>query len=234
MGGRNLYLTYKKDTSRLLYWVVNTSNGIVQASAKAEDCGPVVMNTTGQSTVFEIVNMSRLIAKHVQPIPSRIFELFQAVIKARSVTYEAFQRIVNQTPDPEIEKSNATHKHFIDALTEAFDALGGKLWSSGKMTEPSDAANDDDDPPMFENQFSKLSLDQEEGDEEDDGSSEEDTSQVQKRQAKKKSTGKGKKGKKGKRKKGSKQKSGPKRLQMQYWPVFRWRAIVSSWIKMAL
>lgn len=30
MAGRNnLYLTYKKDTSRLLYWVVNTSNGII-------------------------------------------------------------------------------------------------------------------------------------------------------------------------------------------------------------
>jgi hypothetical protein len=62
---RNLYLTYKKDTSRLLYWVINTSNGIVRSAADAEDCAPVTVNTTGQSTVSDIVNMSKLIAKYI-------------------------------------------------------------------------------------------------------------------------------------------------------------------------
>ena len=178
MGGRNLYLTYKKDTSRLLYWVINTSNGIVQAISNAEDCAPVAINTTGQSTVSEIVNMSKLIAKHVQPIPSTIFELFQAVIKARSVTYEAFQRIVNQKPDPEIEKSNATHKHFINALTDAFNALGGQLWISNRSVEIGDVVNEEEeDDEIFQNQFSKLGLDTEEGDEEGDISSDDEDSQ---------------------------------------------------------
>lgn len=27
----NLYLTYKRDTSRLLYWAINTSNGIIES-----------------------------------------------------------------------------------------------------------------------------------------------------------------------------------------------------------
>ncbi|KAF2868102.1 hypothetical protein BDV95DRAFT_580257 [Massariosphaeria phaeospora] len=139
MAGRSgkLYLTYKKDTSRLLYWVINTSNGILQSGASAEERAPVTVNSTGQSTVSEIVSMAKLIAKHVQPVPAAVFRLFQAVIKARSTTHDAFQQIVNQTPDPEIERSNATHKHFIDALTEAFHALGGAKQAPQPTTEAS-------------------------------------------------------------------------------------------------
>ncbi|RMY19745.1 hypothetical protein D0866_12721 [Hortaea werneckii] len=74
--------------------------------------------------------MARLIAKHLNPIPSAIFKLFKAVIKARSITASAFERIVSEKPDPEIERANATHKYFFDALTEAFNALGGKSWDS--------------------------------------------------------------------------------------------------------
>lgn len=122
MASKNLYLSYKRDTSRLLYWVINTSNGIIQSAVSDEDHAPVKINTSGRSTVLEIVQMSKLIAEHLQPIPSAIFGLFQAVIKARSITYDAFQQIVNEKPDPEIERSNATHKHFINALTEAFNA----------------------------------------------------------------------------------------------------------------
>jgi hypothetical protein len=63
MASRSLYLTYKNDTSRLLYWVINTANGIIQSSGTNKEDGPALsVNTTGQSTVAEIVNMSRLIA----------------------------------------------------------------------------------------------------------------------------------------------------------------------------
>ena len=86
----NLYLTYKKDTSRLLYWVINTSNGIIESGKCTEDDEPRQVNTTGRSTVAEILAMARLIAKHLNPVPSAIFKLFKAVIKARSITASAF------------------------------------------------------------------------------------------------------------------------------------------------
>jgi hypothetical protein len=144
MASRNLYLTYKKDTSRLLYWVINTSNGI---------------------------------------------------IKARSTMYAAFQQIVNEKPDPDIERINATHKHFIDALTEAIDALGGNSSDSSKVP-PGEEATDVED--VFQNQFSVLSIATARTD--DDDISEEDTLSTQPR-AQKKKPGKGKKGKRGKKSK---------------------------------
>lgn len=65
MASRNLYLTYKKDTSRLLYWIINTSNSIIRSMADMETCASVSINTTGRSTVSEIVDMSKLIAEHI-------------------------------------------------------------------------------------------------------------------------------------------------------------------------
>ncbi|KAF2850423.1 hypothetical protein T440DRAFT_450249 [Plenodomus tracheiphilus IPT5] len=197
MGGRNLYLAYKKDTSQLLYWVINTSNGILQSVANAEDCAPVTINTTGQSTVSEIVNMSKLIAKNLKPIPAAIFRLFKAVINARSTTYAAFQQIVSEKPDPEIEARNATHKHFIDALTEAFVALGGRSW------EPSNTSTleeDGDDEEFFQNAFSALSL-SDTKDPEDLHESSADESHTRRAMPQKKKAGKGKKGKRGKKQK---------------------------------
>ena len=199
MGNRNLYLAYKKDTSQLLYWVINTSNGIVRSAANTEDCAPVTINTTGQSTVSEIVNMSRLIARNLRPIPSAIFRLFQAVIKARSTVYDAFQQIVNENPDPEIERSNVTHKHFINALTEAFDALGGNSWDQGNISH---AGEDSHEEQIFQNTFSALNISGTKDASDDDVSSMDDSHSPQKRpQRKKKKTGNGKKGKRSKKSK---------------------------------
>ena len=166
MASRNLYLTYKRDTARLLYWIVNTSNGIVRSAAHAEDHATVTINTTGHSTVSELVQMSNLIAKHLQPIPSEIFRLFRSVIKARSITYDAFRQIINEKPDPEIDRSNATHRHFIEALTEAFQALGG---GSTHIEDEEDGELDDS---AFVNQFTALRVsggsDDDDDDDEDD------------------------------------------------------------------
>lgn len=191
MPSRNLYLTYKKDTSQLLYWVINTSNGIIQSTENAGDCPPITINTTGQSTVSEILDMSRLIGKHLQPIPSAIFRLFQAVIKARSAVYAAFQQMVNEKPDPDIEKSNATHKYFIDALTEAYGALGGNSWDARNASPAEEGSSDEQ---SFQNRFSALSLSCAKGSGDDDVSSADDSPAPQTRPQKKKG-GKGKKGK---------------------------------------
>lgn len=75
--------------------------------------------------------MARLIAKHLSPIPSAIFKRFKAVIKARSITASAFERIVNEKPDGEIERANATHKYFIDACCfYLFEARASDVYSS--------------------------------------------------------------------------------------------------------
>jgi hypothetical protein len=203
MTSRNLYLTYKKDTSRLLYWIINTSNGIIKSGIDAEECAALTINTSGQSTVAEIVSMSRLIAKDLKSIPSATFQLFQAVIKARSAVHTAFQQTVKDEPDPEIERSNATHKHFIDALTEAFDALGGSSWDSSRVS----VRDDSEDELIFQNQFSVLSLSTAKDEDDGDVVSEDDTHPTQ-TGAQKKKAGKGRKGKRGRKSKG-KQASGP-------------------------
>lgn len=69
--------------------------------------------------------MAKLISKYLKDIPSAILQLLKTVIRAQSTIHAAFQQIVKDRPDTEIERSNATHMHFIDALTEAFDAPSG-------------------------------------------------------------------------------------------------------------
>ncbi|KAF2035259.1 hypothetical protein EK21DRAFT_97002 [Setomelanomma holmii] len=126
--------------------------------------------------------MSRLIAEHLQPIPSAVFQLFQAVIKARSAVHAAFQQIVNEKPDAEIERSNTTHKHFIEPLTEAFDALGGKSWDSSEAQASGDQEHDE--TAIIQHHFAALN----------------DSKQTKSKPSKKKA-GKGKKGKRGKKSK---------------------------------
>lgn len=221
----NLYLTYKKDTSLLLYWVINTSNGIVKSGKQAED-GSVHLNTTGRTTVAEIVNMARLIAKHLHPIPSTVFRLFQAIIKARSATHAAFQQIVTQKPDPEIERANETHKHFIDALTEAFEALGGASWESTDASAMEGKASADVE---FQNQFSALSLGSAggvEGENEDEDDSEAGGAQTTQTRARKQPRpGKGKKGKRGKKAKSKGATSIPTEAAMADIPIESYRII---------
>ena len=67
--------------------------------------------------------------QHINPIPSTIYRLFQSVIESRRAIHAAFLQTVTKTPDPEIEKINISHKHFMDTLIETFEALGGRAWS---------------------------------------------------------------------------------------------------------
>lgn len=133
----------------------DTSNRIVQSAANRQDDMLVTVNTTQRSTVAEIVNMAQLIPKHLKEIPVIIFELFKAAIKARSTMHAGFQKFASEKPDSEMEKSNAKHKHFIDALSEAFEALGGNNQAPGKSSSVVEEA---DDEIIFRNRFSALSL----------------------------------------------------------------------------
>lgn len=98
--------------------------------------------------------MAQLIAKHLNPIPSTILELFQAIIKARTTVHDAFQQSTRDMPDPEIKKSNVAHKFFIDALKRAFEALGSMDWKSNLApTTAKDTAD-----VVLHNTFAALSL----------------------------------------------------------------------------
>ena len=59
--------------------------------------------------------MSKFISRHVNEIPPIVFRLFQYVIAARTAYYDAFQALLAERPDPELEK-------------QAFDVLGGLAW----------------------------------------------------------------------------------------------------------
>ncbi|KAI1637118.1 hypothetical protein F4809DRAFT_341918 [Biscogniauxia mediterranea] len=231
MGTQNTYLAYKRDTKHLLYWIIHASNSIKKSLVASGHEATPELNNTGQTTVAGLVSMSKLIAQHMKnPVPSLIYRLFQSVIEARTITYGIFQQAIANQPDPEVEKSNASHKHFIDALTEAFDALGGQSWLSGQIPGNQKPDSDDDINVIFTNKFSTLNINQPEEDGEGDGTSdEEETTQTSKpttvpRQRQQKSSGKGKKGKKGKSKK--KQKAAtPKQPCLDQVPLESYRII---------
>ncbi|KAI2638278.1 hypothetical protein GGS21DRAFT_510517 [Xylaria nigripes] len=208
MAPLNTYLAYKQDTSRLIYWIVKASNAIITSSVTLPDDASKTPNTNGQVNVSSLVSLSKLIAKHINPIPSTVFTLFQSVIQARTATYQFFQQLVANKSDLEIERSNASHKHFIDALVEAFEALGGSAWAE-KCRLESPPPNDQDhlEESLFANKFAVLSID-EDAAPEDEGAGDDESdletqqnqaSQRRQQQKKKKSSGKGKKAKNGKK-----------------------------------
>lgn len=153
-----------------------------------------------------LVSISKLIAKHINPIPSTIYTLFQSVIAARTAFHSLFEQSVSNQPDPEIERSNVSHKRFIDALTEAFIELGGETWASTQKSEATKPDEENVEEVIFSNAFSALDLTGHSAGEVLDDSDEAGSNGSSKHESslrqKKKSTRKRKKGKRGKKTKG--------------------------------
>jgi hypothetical protein len=106
-------------------------------------------------------------------------------------------------PDEEIERSNDMHKSFIDALTRAFEALGGKEWLT-KQIDPEEYSQGEEDieQVVFTNVFSALGLEESkdgEGESEEESDQDTHTTAVPQRQQQRKPKSKGKKGKRGKK-----------------------------------
>ncbi|KAI0506199.1 hypothetical protein F5B22DRAFT_470697 [Xylaria bambusicola] len=222
MASQNLYLAYKRDTSRLIYWIIKASNTIIASEPTLLDKVPKSPNTNGQVTVAGLVSLSKLIAKHIDPIPSTILALFNSVIQARTAAYGIFQQLVANKSDPEVERSNVSHKHFIDALVEAFEVLGGNAWAEEcKSEDPLPDNQADLDQILFTNKFAGLRVDEDTvlGDQgtSDDGSDLEHQQHhaSQRRQQQKKSSGKGKKTQSGKNANKKKRKTRTKTTQQQ-------------------
>lgn len=221
----NTYLAYKRDTNVLLYWVIRTSNQVISSKSHDHD-PPLKMNTSGQTTVSGLLSMAKLIAESISGslVPAAVYRLFQAVIKARTTTWQAFQQIESKRPDPDIEKSNETHKFFIDALQKAFEVLGGKQWESSQDGQRPDTGHDAEDEikqALFSNKFSKLDVngEQDESDGEDPASSAQPAPNQQRRK-----TGKTKKAK-GKKKTKKQQKAEPHVPDLEDVPLESYRII---------
>ncbi|KZF19909.1 hypothetical protein L228DRAFT_256894 [Xylona heveae TC161] len=197
------YLRYKRDQRFLVYWIIQLSS---------------------------LISLSKLIAKHARGIPATIYRLFQSIIAARKETHELFLQIVADKPDPEIEKSNVSHKYWIDGLTEAFNALGGEKWASVQKNHSGGADEEDEEEVIFANKFSALHLrGQVEGKEDDGEEVEDETGETfgpaEPVRPKKKSTGKGKKGKRGKKSKGKSKQTTAKGPSLDEIPLESYRII---------
>lgn len=190
MQRHNVYLEYKKDTRNLLYWLVNVSNRIIKSS-KDEAVAP--LNTTGQTTVADIISMTKLIAQHGDPVPGAIYQLFGSIIEARTNINNAFHQLVGSNEDEGLKRSNASHKHFIDTLRQAFSILGGDSWKQNRHKQIPEES-EDMEQVIFANMFKTLTVEAE-----DEGSSEEEPETTSAPRKMSGNPGKGKKGKKGKK-----------------------------------
>lgn len=213
----NPYLAYKRDTSRLIFWIVRVSNIIIRTAKNLPEDAPKYPNTTGEVTAASLVALSKLIAWRLKSVPRSILSLFDSVIQARTQAFEAFQQI--SSSDPGVERSNASHKHFIDALVEAFEALGGAEWTKERdanaareekereskaksnASESRKYEEDELEEALFSNKFAALDIDDSDDDVESGSDADQGQEQAHKRRQQRRTGGKGKKGKGGGKKK---------------------------------
>lgn len=220
----NTYLAYKRDTNLLLYWVIRTSNQVIN-SKNLEHDPSIKTNKSGETTVSGLLSMAELIAGSITLVPAAVYRLFQAVIKARTTTWQAFQQIESKKQDPDIEKRNSTHKFFIDALQQAFEVLGGKQWEASQDGQRVDTRDDTEaeiKQALFSNKFSKLDINEEQ--DESDGEYPPPAAQASLNQQQRRKTGKNKKVK-GKKKTKKQQNFAPNKPDLEDVPIESYRII---------
>ncbi|KAH0438420.1 hypothetical protein CcaCcLH18_03407 [Colletotrichum camelliae] len=133
-----------------LYWVINTSNGIIRAHCVADDDGkPLQPMKTGHVTISAILAMASRIAHFQQATPSIIFRLLKSVIRIRTSFYEQYRSFQTSQQDPDLERSNASHKAIIDALSTPLEEVQNLETMFGNMfsalsSGPTTAGGDSD------------------------------------------------------------------------------------------
>lgn len=164
----SLYKQYKEASTKLLFWLVNTYNRLLDdlSSSPKDLADPLPpRKTSGEVSPAEIVSFSRFIAQHGE-VPSAICSLLYKIIVLRSETADEFDKDLERHPkDAKLRKGNAAHRHFISILRTAYDALGGEA-----RTEQEDSpANEKDlDDVIFSNFFQVLAVDVVSEDDDDD------------------------------------------------------------------
>ncbi|RPA83332.1 hypothetical protein BJ508DRAFT_413529 [Ascobolus immersus RN42] len=218
MFDRDIYRKYKQDTNRLVYWMIRSTNAIPAAAPASAKAGSTSEGNTcvqqlhrfrsPKITVNGILLACEAIKANIgdtlDAVPSTVFRLFRSVIAARSQAYSFFNKITSETPDPQIEKDNAKHKAFLDALEKAFKILGGEEWLKSKKPSVTKDQMQEEEDNLFSNMFAKLSIskDYDSDEEENDENQKPDTSaSTQTKPRAQPRPGKGKKSKKAKAKK---------------------------------
>ncbi|KAG8623298.1 hypothetical protein KVT40_008274 [Elsinoe batatas] len=138
MASQNAYLDYKRDTQKLVYWIINASNAIAKASLNSHDAG-VVFNATGQLKVSDIVPTCTAIAKRVKKIPGTVFDLLKKTIDARKQFHKVFTDMVATAADPVLQKKNDSHAHVEEATDNLFQNYFATLSLQGTDAEDSDS-----------------------------------------------------------------------------------------------
>lgn len=164
------YRTYKQETSQLSFWIINTSNALLgtgRAKLPTSDADDLPsMNTTGRTTVQQMVKMCRLIGNNVPllaagRVPGFVFALFQSVLAARRHANSIYERVkALGSRNPNLERYNKGHRHFIESLQASFDTLGGQAWAAalerGETVSDGDALS-----ALFTNRFALLRIEDE-------------------------------------------------------------------------
>jgi hypothetical protein len=57
MASHNAYVTYKRETAQLVYWIIQAFNSIIRKTGAKDEDGLSLLNTTGQTTVKGLVSM---------------------------------------------------------------------------------------------------------------------------------------------------------------------------------
>ncbi|KAM7186225.1 hypothetical protein V8F33_011923 [Rhypophila sp. PSN 637] len=203
MASRNAYLRYKYETSQIICWIVQTSNKIFRSSPTNAGIDATIHEkaASGQVTVAGLIALAKLIDGHIDKTPAVTLSLFRSVIDARAATYATFQQLAAQTSDPDMVKSNKSHKLFISSLTlsswhaelkAATEAQGQETSGQSAVQVNAVQTKDDMDQIILTNKFEKLDI---QGIQEADAQSEEEDAPAKSTPARRKQgkPGKGKK-----------------------------------------
>jgi len=165
MAPHNAYLAYKRDTKYLTFWIVHASNACIRSSNVDGLTSAAALSHTGQVKVSDLLSMAKRIAERAAAVPVTIFRLFRSVIENRLAVHASFQGVAEQKPDSGIERSNVSHRYFIDILEQAFEALGGKTWLEGHADEEKQEENLDE--LILANSFAMLGVSTDAADEQE-------------------------------------------------------------------
>ncbi|KAI1402404.1 hypothetical protein F4819DRAFT_485550 [Hypoxylon fuscum] len=126
---------YKEETNNVISWIVNEAATIIRTSTITDD-DPKVTTRDGKLSVASIVKLAKFVSKRIDVVPPIILQALDSAIQARKAYHKHFEQLIATSPDADIERSNHSHEHFIRALSEIFEVLGGPKWvQTSKLKE---------------------------------------------------------------------------------------------------
>ena len=153
--------------------------------------------------------------------------LLENVISTRRAYYDAFQALLAESPDLELERSNQSHKYIIDVFQQAFDVLGGRAWQDGQNQIGNGAEGDDLDS-ILHSKFAALEIPDDETRRNGGNDKGSETDAKTSNQAQRGPPKKSKKGGKGKKSKTKFKNASAKEVGSDHLPLESYRIIEAS------